>query len=156
MSSRASNGIKKIVFICLIIVQIPAFSDTKSDKAKQRLEQLFLWKVSDRLQLSPKEENQMATEFKKIADEKSKLAVQAEELWAKIEKSKTDKNKSAQLLKEHLSIQSKLHNLQLKEVQTVEKLFGSQRASEYVLVKRELMQKIRDLLTERSHASTTN
>ncbi|MBK9293138.1 MAG: hypothetical protein IPM57_01645 [Oligoflexia bacterium] len=154
MSSCVHSVVKIFLVVCIMFIQNFAHSDSKADKAKQRLEQLFIWKVSDKLQLSPKEEEKWATEYKKLADQKGKLTVKAEELMGKIENSQmADKAKATQLLKEHLAVQSEIHKLQLKEVQIVEKLFGSQKATQYVLVKREMLQKIRDLLSERNHAS---
>lgn len=176
MTSRARTIEKMFVMALLVFVFQPAMQQAKADqtvsaeakaeakteaksmKMKQRLEQLFVWRVSDKLSFTPKEENQFVEQYKKLSDEKLKLVNHAEETLAQIEKNKSDVKKSQLLVKEYLGIQAQINQLSSKEIQNIEKLFGSSRAAEYVLLKREMTQKFKDALTstDRSSASASN
>jgi len=41
---------------------------------RSRLEQLFIWRVSDRLQLTPDEETKFTEAYKKLSDDRSNLS----------------------------------------------------------------------------------
>lgn len=122
----------------------------KSEKMRQRLEQLFVWRVSDRLQLSTQEENRFSGEFKKLSDEKMKLSQDLDSLLDQMEAAKDDKKKSSDLLREYGVTLKKYTQSQNKELEVMEHLLGPRKMVQYVLLKREMTQKFKDVLTQSS------
>ncbi len=137
------------------VVPLSAEDSKKPEKMKQRLEQLFMWRVSDRLQLSTSEEMHFEVEYKKISEEKRILRGRSDEVAAQLDQRKADKKLSTKLMQEYLDVMKKLNGLPSKEILMVEKLFGSSKAAEYVLLKREMMKKFKDMLSQdHSQAAT--
>lgn len=126
----------------------PSYAEDKSDKIRQRVEQLFVWKVSDRLQLTPDQESKFEAAFKKITEEKQKNSQELDTALVNLEKAKADKKQSAKLLKTYLDLIKKSNQLPNREMDTVSKIFGSEKMVEYVLLKREMTQKFKDALVQ--------
>ncbi|MDZ4676957.1 MAG: hypothetical protein SGI74_05545 [Oligoflexia bacterium] len=121
--------------------------DDKADKMRQRLEQLFVWRVSDRLQLTPTEEIKFNSEFKKISDKKTQVSNRLESLLDQLEKKKSDTATSTKLLKEYQEVLKQHNALQSNEMEVMGKMFGHKKLVEYVLLKKEMTQKFKDVLT---------
>lgn len=124
--------------------------DEKSEKMRQRLEQLFAWRVSDRLQFTPDEEQKFNEQFKKLSAEKFKLAQDLDVIMDKIENEKGKDKEASKLLNAYQVNLKKTNDLQLKELQIMKKMFGSKRLVDYVLLKREMTQKFKDVLSQNS------
>jgi hypothetical protein len=132
-------------------VQVPLASsiqNNKSDKMRSRLEQLFTWRVSDRLQLSPDDEIKFNEEFKKLSNEKNALALELEGLLEKIAQQKDNDKVTSKLMAEYQKGLKKNADLQIKELKEIKKLFGNRRLVQYVLLKKEMTQKFKDVLSQ--------
>ena len=122
----------------------------KSEKMKQRLEQLFIWRVSDRLQLTPGEESKFTDQFKKLSEERAKLSQELESTLDKIDKDKENSERTSKLLTDYTSVLRKYNQVQSKEMDVMSKLFGTKKMVQYVLLKREMTQKFKDVLSQQS------
>lgn len=144
------------VIICLLAKVSPAQAEdhqAKSEKMKQRLEQLFIWRVSDRLQLTPAEESKFTDEFHKLSEERAKLSQQLEATLDQIDKEKDSIDKTSKLLAEYTSELKRYNAMQGKELDSMSHLFGTKKMVQYVLLKREMTQKFRDVLAIRGDRS---
>lgn len=119
----------------------------KSEKMRQRLEQLFVWRVSDRLQLTPTQETKFTEEFHKLSDERSKLSQELDSTLDQIDKEKENSDKSTKLLSDYTSALKRYNTMQSKEMDVMGHLFGTKKMVQYVLLKREMTQKFKDLLS---------
>ena len=135
--------------VLVLFVPNPSFS---SNKTKSRLEDLFVWRVSDTLELSPDVEAKFSAEFKRLSEKKAKLGKEIDDVLGEIEKSKDQSKVDAQLkaYKDKLSEQSRIS---LEEVETFEKLFGKQKFAQYLVLKRDLTQKLKDFVSTPSKDS---
>ena len=124
-----------------------------SDKMKKRLEELFTWRVSDRLQLSSEEEAKFTDQFKKLSDERAKLYQDMDAVLDKIDREKDNTANATKLLGDYNSILKKMSQVQVKEMDVMTKLFGTKRMIQYVLLKREMTQRFKKVLSSNSPGS---
>jgi hypothetical protein len=100
-----------------------------TEKAKSRLEELFLWKISDTLGLTNDEASQeldrLMTDMEKPVDQK------------KLSQSLEDYNKSL----------ASYNNVQLEEAKSMRKILGDKRFAQYLILKRDLNQKLKNMLS---------
>ena len=144
------------VIICLLAKVSPAEAEKhhgRSEKMKQRLEQLFIWRVSDRLQLTPAEESKFTDEFHKLSEERAKLSQDLDVTLDQIDKEKDNSDKTSKLLADYTSELKKYNSMQGKEMDAMSHLFGTKKMVQYVLLKREMTQKFRDVLSIRGDRS---
>lgn len=134
---------------CVCLVHLVSISAFGANKAKSRLEELFVWRVSDTLSLSPEVETKFSSEFKRLSDKKAQLGKEIEELLVEIEKSKDSGKIESQLAiyKKKVTDQSRIS---VEEVETFEKLFGKQKFAQYLVLKRDLTQKLKDFVSNPS------
>ncbi len=128
----------------------------KTEKMRQRLEQLFIWRVSDRLRLTPEQENHFSSQFKKLTEDRAKLSQSLESLLDQIEKKKVNKKESATLLTEYKAQLKKYNQFQNEELDSMGKIFDSSKMIDYVLLKREMTLKFKDVLVQGSQAKAGN
>ena|ERR1700683_4491995 len=120
--------------------------DEGRDKMRARLEQLFMWRVSDRLQLTPDKESQFSAEYKKLSDEKTQDSRKMDDIVEKISK-ETDSKKKAKLVGDYEDTLKKYTQVQLTEITSMKKIFNVDQMADYVLLKRDMIHKFRDVLT---------
>jgi hypothetical protein len=149
----------KVIFACALVwtlvfsasINVNAESTAAtSEKMHARLEQLFTWRVSDRLRLNPEEEIKFNAEFKKLSIEKTNLTQELDRILEKIEKEKNNDKIISRLLSDYQTCLKKGNDLQIRELQVMKKIFGSRKFIEYILLKREMTQKFKDVLTQNS------
>jgi hypothetical protein len=118
----------------------------RTDKMRSRLEQLFIWRVSDRLRLKPQEETKFTTEYKKLCDERLKLSSEVDQQLGSIEKSRGDRVALSKGLADYQALVKKQSLLQIKEIETMGKIFDPVKMAEYLLLKRDLTEKFKDVV----------
>jgi hypothetical protein len=140
-----------LTWVCLVhLVSINVGASTKN---KSRLEELFIWRVSDTLSLSPDIESKFSAEFKKLSEKKAALGKEIEETLVEIEKSK-DSPKIETLLTTYKKKVVEQSKISVEEVETFERLFGKQKFAQYLVLKRDLTQKLKDFVSSPSSGSS--
>lgn len=110
------------------------------------LEELVIWKVSDELQLKPTEEKAFSQTVKDLNQEKAKLSEQIQNNIASLQNEKSEK-KTQSLLKKHRETIVAYSKLNEKEFDELLKLLGSARMARYLVLKQDITQKIKTLLS---------
>jgi len=131
--------IKIIIFIFPI-----SFGWAESPRPTSRLEDLFVWKVSEELKLTVKEEKDFAAQIVRLNQIKAKALDQVE-----LELKKMVfvlPNTARPLLKNYREALKKYNQVSVEEVETMIKVLGPEKAARYFVVKGELAQKIKTLL----------
>lgn len=124
---------------------------TEHEKARSRLEDLFLWKVSDTLELNTSQEEKFKEAFKRLNEKRSQSAVTMENLLKQFESEKDKDSKDISIsLEKYKKALSEYNHVQVEEVQTFRKLFGDKKFAQYLILKRDLTQKLKNLLSEPS------
>jgi hypothetical protein len=134
-----------LALICVFAV--PALSQEEGkEKMRSRLEQLFIWRVSDKLQLTPDEETKFAAEYKKLSEDRADAFHKMDDILNKLSEVKDDKKARAKLLSEYEEASKKSVRVQDNELPAMKKIFTQDQLVEYVLLKREMFHKFRDAL----------
>ncbi|MCX7978747.1 MAG: hypothetical protein N2578_07055 [Bdellovibrionaceae bacterium] len=120
-----------------------------SPASASRGEELFLWKVADELKLEPKEEKRVRDLLKELSALKAGLVAESERLLATM-KSEKDKRKFSTHIGRYRELQQKIAEISLKEVDGMKKLLGPERTAQYFVLKQELAQKVKTLITEKA------
>ena len=81
---------KLAVYVAVMGIFLPFAYASKADDAQKskRIEEMFMWKVSDSLDLTPSEEQAFSRIMKEVRDEKSKYDQQLADTLQQIEKRK--------------------------------------------------------------------
>jgi hypothetical protein len=123
-------------------------------KSRSRIEELFVWRVSDTLGLTPDVESRFSMEFKKLSEKKANLWDELESLLNAIDHEKDPKKLAASLAKYKKKMI--LHGkIQIEEFETFEKLFGKEKFAKYLVLKRDLTQKLKDFISTPSRPDST-
>lgn len=116
-------------------------SDSTITSKKNYLEDIFIWKISDELKLSPKEEKLFSETTKKLNKKKFELMkeIQASVATFGDKTGEGDLKKYRHLLQEY-------NQLSVEEFDSVKKIFSPQKMVQYLKVKSELNTKMKSLL----------
>jgi hypothetical protein len=129
----------------------PLWAQT-GNAGNNRVEDLFLWKISEELKLSVKEEKDLSNVIKELNQKKSKAGDQIQELISKMSSSKNAKE-SKKLLFDYETALKNYNGISLEEVKRLEKTLSPEKVTKYFVVKAELTAKIRNLMAnpEKNH-----
>jgi len=140
--------------ICVILSGIlylkPVSATEQVEKQKRRLEDLFIWKISDELKLTIQEEKNVAELIRKTSELKNTNNARMNELIKKL-----SLNQSKQSLNEHKKLMTEYHQINLNEVESIEKAIGFEKTIRYILVKNDLTQKVKSILATGEVAPVT-
>lgn len=110
--------------------------------ARNQLEEIFVWKVSDELKLSIDQEKKFSEIMKKIGDKKLRFNSEVTDALAQM----GDKAKAPAALKKYRQSLEQLQKLNLEEFDEVRKLFGEEKTAQYFKIKSDVTSKIKALL----------
>lgn len=128
----------------LVIIFLTTFSfaaPTDPDERKSYLEDIFIWKMSDELKLTTKEEKQFTEIHKTLNKKKADLNRQIQESIQKL-----NENSSEAEIKKYRRLLQDYNQISLTEFDSVKKLLGSKKFVSYVKIKNELTSKVKSIL----------
>lgn len=128
----------------LIFASTPAVAETKT---RTRLVELFAWKVSDVLNLTPAEETQFTALYRDLSTRRLKAGEDLDKLVREIEKNKDSKSLD-ELIRKYRSSLAQYNSLQEQEISEIQKLLGTQRLAKYIVLKDQLGQKLKDYISQ--------
>lgn len=131
-----------LLFAALFSMVSPAFADAKS---RQRLQELFIWKVSDHLELSAEEDSKFRSILADLNKKKQKASIQMKASIRALDK-EPNKSKRSELLSSYQK-QLKLYlAVQEEEMTSLAKLFNEEKMAKYLVVKSKLTENLRVLM----------
>jgi hypothetical protein len=114
-----------------------------------RVEELFIWKISEELKLSVKEEKDVSSLIKELNQRKSEANEKIEDL---VQKQATSGDTSAPaFLKDYKAAINNYNKISVDEIDRVQKLLPKAKAARYFVVKSDLSKRIRSLLALPEH-----
>lgn len=139
------NSLLITLLICL--VSINAFSVSETETKKTYLEDIFIWKISDELKLSAKEEKNFTEINKNLNKKKAELNKKIQDLSQELYQVVDPTKSSAQLkLGELRKLVLEYGQLSVREFDQVKKLLGSKKFVKYLQIKSELTNKVKSLI----------
>ena len=112
------------------------------DREKRRLEELFIWKMSEELKLPVEVESSFAEAIRALNREKSKSLADIEAALLAIDQAKT-KTESEKAVKRYEKAIRKFGDVPIREVSRLRKVLGSQRLSRYLVSKSQMAEKLK-------------
>jgi hypothetical protein len=141
-------GLRHCFTFLLVFVGVSVAVPLWAQEKKNKIEELFIWKISDELKLSPKEEKSFSDLFTELSKKKSEITHEQDDLLNKLAAAATDKERS-HLLAEYRKQVLDANKIQLREFDELKKILGPERLGKYFHVKRDLTNKVKSLLTEK-------
>lgn len=120
-----------------------------SDRNRQRLDELFIWKLSESLNLKPEEEAGLKRVMKDLKEVRAKRASELEETLKAMQTEK-DVQKRRELMSQYRAQLVKLNASQTEELDQLEQILGSERMPDYVLARERLLERIKGALADSS------
>ena len=131
--------------LLLLVLLLSHEASLASDK-KNQVEELMIWKISDELKLSTKEEQKFAQIFKKLNLRKNELNRSLQELIV-INGSSSEKDtiQTLQRYRKKLVEYNKLSEVEFDELKG---FFGSTKMLKYLQIKQDLNNRIKQMLSQ--------
>lgn len=128
-----------ILLVMSLVSLITPKGEAGDDKDRRRMEDLFIWKISEELDLSVDDERWLTTTLKSLGQEKMDLQRQLDGLAQSLKK-------QPEKLSSYKAIQKKLHTLQINELNQIEKKLGPQKAALYIYYRSELYKRVMQII----------
>ncbi|MFK8138636.1 MAG: hypothetical protein AB8E15_09775 [Bdellovibrionales bacterium] len=144
---KRNQNIKHILlFILALLFSLNLSADEKS---RQRIQELFIWKASDYIGLSPQEDKKFRDIIVSIGDKKSKASIEMKSLVSKME-SEESAEKRKKLLSSYQNTLEIYASTQTEEVERLQKLLGLERLTKYLVVKAKLTENLKIIMGKSS------
>jgi hypothetical protein len=127
----------------LILLLFPFF--VSAVETRSRVEELFIWKISDEMKLSVPDEKSFSELIRGLNHKKSKTNEEIQSVLKKLSKASERKEKE-KLLLEHRRLLKSYNDLSLEEVDRIQKIFGIEQAAKYFVLKNDLTARLKSLL----------
>lgn len=130
-----------------------------TEKDRDRLEELFVWKASETLKLPPEQEQKFAQAIRDLNTRKKQANEKMEKAIAQLAAAKSKSN-ADKALGNYRGVLKDYHSLQFAEVDQLRALLGPEKLARYFVVKAELSEQLKALLsgpraTEKTPPSST-
>lgn len=149
MPRRKFGAYYFMTYIKLLLATIyfcfPVFAEV--DKQVKKFEELFIWKVSDELKLTQKEETIVTEIIKDTNKKKQQTNADLEALYKRLNEERSDAGKKAVFSKIRALHKSQL-DITLEELDRLNKGVGLKRLGQYLEVKRDLSEKIKSVWSQ--------
>lgn len=121
---------------------LPSFAD--SGQQIKKFEDLFIWKVSDELKLTQKEEDLIGDVIRKTNQKKAKANQELEKLYRQLTKESSDSDRKQVLGKIKKALKAQ-HETVIEELELLEKGIGLKKLAKYLELKQELTDKLKNI-----------
>lgn len=112
--------------------------------AKNRVEELFIWKISDEMKLSVPEEKTFSELIRSLNQKRQAAHDGMQTTLRKMSESKSRAEKD-KLLREHRRQLKKYNDISMEEIEKMEKLLGAERTTRYLVLKNDLTNRLKSL-----------
>ena len=134
---------KTIIFIFIFSTSLYAQKNSKNS-----IEDIFIWKVSDELQLTAQQEKQFSDTHKALNKKKFELTEVQQSLTQSLKKKSLTDNEIKKLLLSFRSNLNQLNEVTIQEYEQTKKILGHKKMAEYLVFKQELADKFKSLLAD--------
>lgn len=124
----------------------PSPAATEVDKTRSRLDELFIWKASEELKLTPEVEQKFTDIIRELGARKRQAAQQMEKVVAELDAAKTKPQAEKALARLRDAI-NEYHAIQIAEVDRLKPLLGPEKLARYFVVKDALSAKLKAMLS---------
>lgn len=130
-----------LIFSLLFIFSAPL----GAVESRNKIEELFIWKISDELKLSVPEEKGLSDLLRGLNQRRTKLNEELQTTIQKMSDGATIKDRE-KILGEHRKLLKSYGDLSIEEVDRVQKLLGSEKTARYFVLKNDLTNRLKTML----------
>ena len=134
-----------VLVIAFYLIQPRAVFAAESSDKRNQLEELFIWKLSDELKLSPVEEKKFTDIVKNLNKKKVDLNHSLSEAIDKMKQASSTKQREEELVRYRKTLQSYNH-ISEEEFDKLKPLLGADRMVQYLQIKMDLTNRIKSML----------
>lgn len=140
-----------LIFISLVSTFVCANTENTKKNPKNQVEDIFIWKISDELQLSAKQEKEFGEIHRQLNKKKSELTEQLKQLQTDHRKNQPPLSKleQVQLIQKNKKILIQLNQLNIDEFESMKKLLGNEKFLSYLFLKQEINAKFKSMVLGR-------
>lgn len=137
-----------LVFISFVATLVCANTENIKKNPKNQVEDIFIWKISDELQLSAKQEKEFGDIHRQLNKKKSELTEQLKQLQTDHRKNQPPLSKleQVQLIQKNKKILIQLNQLNIDEFESMKKLLGNEKFLSYLFLKQEINTKFKSMV----------
>lgn len=129
------------IFSCLFVFS----SAVGAVDARNKVEELFIWKISDELKLSVPDEKSLADLLRGLNQRRAKVNEDLQATIKKMAEARTPKERE-KILAEHKKLLKVYADLSIEEVDRIQKMLGSEKATQYFVLKNDLTNRLKSML----------
>jgi len=149
------NNIISLFATLFILICVFGFSIAEASKrSRDRLEQLFVWKVSDSLNLNDDEESKLNEALTSVNRKKQDASRRIQSLVTKMSDKRVGSDKAEDLLNDYRDALKEYNSCQETELEKVEAVIGSKRMGQYIVIKHKFSDKLKSVLSQNSSANS--
>lgn len=145
MSWKTRFAILVLSFFCGISGAFAAEPSAEANDKRNQLEELFIWKTSEDLKLSPADERSFTDIIKTLNKKKLELNKELHDTVVKMAQDPSDKKKLLLLTQYKKTLQAYNH-LSEEEIDKMKSLLGIQKLSQYLQIKQDITRRVKSLL----------
>lgn len=130
-----------------IFISLPLFAQSAPTPKKNSVEDIFIWKVSDELNLSASEEKKFSDIHRDLNKQKIQLATQLQKLsFQSKENPSLTQARAAEVIKDYKKTLTAYNNLSLQELDKMKLLLGDKKFLDYLAIKQDINLKLKSLV----------
>jgi hypothetical protein len=140
-----------LVFISFVSIVVCANTENTKKNPKNQVEDIFIWKISDELQLSAKQEKEFGDIHRSLNKKKSEITEEIKLTQSDIRKNEKPLSKAEQLklIQKNRQLLQQLNQLNVDEFDSMKKLLGPEKFLSYLFLKQEINTKFKSMVLGR-------
>ena len=127
--------------LLLLIFPLCSFAANEADTKKTHLEDIYIWKMSDELKLSAREEKEFTEINRSLNKQKSDLNKKIQDAITRLQPGDGEA-----ALKNYKKLLAQYNEISLTEFDSIKKLLGTKKFISYLKIKNELNTKLKNIL----------
>ncbi|PIS10277.1 MAG: hypothetical protein COT73_10400 [Bdellovibrio sp. CG10_big_fil_rev_8_21_14_0_10_47_8] len=142
-----------VKFFIPILFLLFSFHSWGVSDSKNRVEELFIWKISDELKLSVPEEKSFSQLVRSLGQKRARVNEELKDVVRKLSQSQSTADRE-KLLVEQKKLFKKYNDLSLEEADRVQKILGIDRTAQYFVLKSDLTNRLKNIFTSGEKTSS--
>lgn len=130
-----------------ILISLPTLAQIAPAPKKNSVEDIFIWKVSDELNLSAADEKKFADIHRDLNKQKTLLSMQLQKLsFQSKENPGLSKARASEIIKDYKKTLTAYNNLSLQELEKMKSLLGDKKFLDYLAIKQDINLRLKSLV----------
>jgi hypothetical protein len=134
-----------LVFTAALLLLSQSSVAAKPTESLSQIDEIFVWKVSDELQLSLKKEKELSKLISSFSSSRSKIILESDQIIQKLAQEKSPKQREV-LIAAYKKTVKQLNEISLQEIDGAQKVLGTENLGAYLSIKQKFAERVKDVL----------